>query len=98
MGKLPPTTVRIRIFFAILVMIFIAGLFATIYFSEGARILSTIIFVIVGILWAFVAIHCYIRAEERDANPMLWGTLVYLFPILGLAVYLIYFRGRKEST
>jgi predicted membrane channel-forming protein YqfA (hemolysin III family) len=98
MARLPHATIRIRIFFAVLVVIYAAGLFATIYFSDTARVLSAIIYAVFGILWAFVAIHCYIRAEERGANPMLWGILVYLFPILGLLVYFLYFRGRKEAT
>jgi predicted membrane channel-forming protein YqfA (hemolysin III family) len=97
MSRLPRATVRIRIFFAILVALFAAGLVSTLFLIDEYRILSTILYVVLGILWAFVAIHCYIRAEERGANPILWGTLVYLFPLLGLAVYLIYFRGRKET-
>jgi predicted membrane channel-forming protein YqfA (hemolysin III family) len=97
MSRLPRATVRIRIFFAILVLLFAAGLVALLLSMDEYVILSTILYVVIGILWAFVAIHCYIRAEERGSNPIGWGTLVYIFPLLGLLVYLLYFRGREET-
>jgi RNA polymerase subunit RPABC4/transcription elongation factor Spt4 len=59
---------------------------------------TTLLSLVLLIIWIFVIVWVYRDAERRGMNGILWGLLVFIGNIIGLLIYLIVRSDNVPST